>query len=265
MKAAFVQIDCKFKEKAHNIDNAITRIKTSWADLFVLPELFNTGYLFTSVEEVTALAEPIPDGETTRNLCEVVKNNQCFIVAGLAERDGEKLYNSAVLIGPAGYLATYRKIHLFDEEKRWFTPGNHAFKVHDIGIAKIGIMICFDWIFPESARSLAIQGADVICHPANLVLPYCQNAMVTRCLENGVFAITANRIGSETRGSKTLTFTGMSQITANKGEILAQASKKKEEVTVVEFDPLFARAKQITQNNDLLADRRPSLYNLNKL
>lgn len=263
MKASFVQIDCKFAKKDRNLDNAIQRMKNTRADLYVLPELFNTGYLFKSKDELFALAEPIPDGETTHRLGEFAANHDCFIVAGIAEQEGENFYNSVILVGPDGYISTYRKIHLFDEEKPWFTPGNVPFKIHDIGIAKIGIMICFDWVFPESARSLAIMGADIICHPANLVLPYCQDAMVTRCLENGLFAITANRIGSESRGGRTLNFTGMSQITANHGEILARASSDKEEVAVVEINPELARSKQLTPYNDLLSDRRPDLYVFN--
>jgi predicted amidohydrolase len=260
MKAAFVQLDCQFAKKDHNINNAIQYMQRQIADLYVLPELFNTGYLFTSEDELIATAEPVPDGITTRLLEQYAARNDCFIIAGLAERGHRTFYNSAVLIGPNGYLSTYRKIHLFDKEKKWFIPGDKHFEVYDIGIAKIGIMICFDWIFPESARSLAILGADIICHPANLVLPYCQNAMVTRCLENGLFGITANRIGRESCKDKTIEFTGMSQITSNHGEILARASKNKEEVFVVEFDPLLARSKHITPRNHLLTDRRPSLY-----
>jgi predicted amidohydrolase len=90
-----------------------------------------------------------------------------------------------------------------NEEALWFCPGDRDFPVFDIGPCKIGIMICFDWFFPESMRILSLKGADVICHSANLVLPFCQDAMVTRCLENHVFAITANRIGMENRGGKT--------------------------------------------------------------
>jgi len=233
---------------------------SSPADLYVLPELFNTGYLFSSINELENLAESIPDGETTQRLTHFATQHHCSIVVGVAEKDNTNIFNSAALLGPNGYIATYRKIHLFDEEKRWFTPGNAPFKVYDLGNVKIGIMICFDWIFPESARSLAMLGADIICHPANLVLPHCQDAMVTRCLENGIFAITANRIGSESRADKTLKFTGMSQITSNRGKILARASKDKEEVTVVDFDPTLARSKNITPNNELLTDRRPNLY-----
>jgi len=125
-------------------------------------------------------------------------------------------------------------------------------------------MICFDWIFPEAARTLALKGADIICHPSNLVLPYCQTAMVTRCLENHVFAITANRIGTEQRGVRTLTFTGGSQVTDTKGKILHRASTDREEVAVIEIDPQLAQDKHATANNHIFNDRRPEMYELSE-
>jgi predicted amidohydrolase len=122
------------------------------------------------------------------------------------------------------------------------------------------MMVCFDWIFPESARTLALLGADIICHPSNLVLPYCPDAMVTRCIENRVFAITANRVGSESRNKETLTFIGRSQVVDPKGKILHRASDKDEEANVVEIDPATARNKSLNRFNDLLKDRREKLY-----
>ncbi len=124
-------------------------------------------------------------------------------------------------------------------------------------------MICFDWIFPEAARTLTLKGADIICHPANLVLPYCQNAMVTRCLENRVFAITTNRIGSEKRNGSELTFTGASQITGCSGEILHRAQIDEEKACVIEIDAQLARNKNITENNNILTDRRLKMYEWN--
>jgi predicted amidohydrolase len=147
-------------------------------------------------------------------------------------------------------------MHLFYNEKEWFGAGNAELAVFDIGKARIGIMICFDWFFPEVARYLALKGADVICHPANLVLPYCPQAMITRCIENRVFAVTSNRIGTEKRSDEELTFIGTSQITGTKGEILCRASADREEERVVEIDPLRARDKQITPKNHLLLDRK---------
>jgi predicted amidohydrolase len=181
-------------------------------------------------------------------------------VAGLAERSGKNFYNSAVLVGPDGYRATYRKIHLFFEETVWFNPGDGEFQDYDIGGCTVGIMICFDWIFPESMRVLSLMGADVICHSANLVLPFCQDAMKTRCLENRVFAVTANRTGTEERGGKSLYYTGKSQITGTRGNVLFQAGEGIEEVGIVEIDVNEARNKEVNEYNNLFDDRRTDFY-----
>ena len=176
MKAGFVQFEPRFGKIDENLRRVERLIHQEMAELLVLPELFNTGYLFTSHQEVEELAEEIPDGKTTRFLCELAGRCGSFIVGGLAEREGDRFYNSAVLVSPRGYVGTYRKIHLFSEEKLWFSPGDLKLDVFDLGCCRIGIMICFDWFFPETTRILALQGADVICHCANLVLPYCQEA-----------------------------------------------------------------------------------------
>ncbi len=262
MKIGFIQFEVLFGEKERNLNKVFQLIEMYKADLWVVPELFNTGYLFSSQDELNRLAEEIPDGETTQFLVSLAKKFDTHIVAGIAERMENHYYNSAVYINRNGFKGLYRKIHLFDREKFWFKAGDLPFQVWDIGIAKIGIMICFDWIFPEAARTLALKGAEIICHPSNLVLPYCQNAMVTRCLENHVFAITANRIGTEQRGEQKLIFTGGSQITGIKGEIIHRASTDNEEVRVVEIDPHQAQNKHVTPNNHIFQDRRPEMYKL---
>jgi predicted amidohydrolase len=260
MRVGYVQFDPRFGEKVHNRARAEEMIRGVEADLLVLPELFDTGYLFLYREEVARAAEPVPQGPTTQFLLRLAKETKTHLVAGLAEEDGQRLYNSSVLASPQGWARTYRKSHLFVDEKSFYYPGDTGFLTFDIGEARLGLMICFDWIYPESVRVLALKGADIICHPANLVLPYCQKAMITRCLENGVFAITANRIGTETRGDKSLTYSGMSQITGPRGEVLCSAGPDEEVVGVAEIDPLRARDKRVTERNDLLADRRPELY-----
>ena len=122
-------------------------------------------------------------------------------------------------------------------------------------------MICFDWYYPEAARSLAVQGADIICHPSNLVLPNCPDSMPVRCLENRVFAVTCNRTGSEERGGKEpLTYIGNSEIVTPKGIILHRAPRDREELTILDIDPREARSKQLNRYNDLLRDRRTGLY-----
>jgi len=234
------------------------------ADLLVLPELCTTGYQFISSHEVQALAEPVPEGESVQRLCALCKRKGFYLVCGMAEKTKEGIYNSAVLVGPDGWLGTYRKTHLFFEEKLWFVHGNSGFKVWDLGMARIGILICFDWAFPEAARTLALQGADILCHPTNLVLPYCPDAMITRSIENRVYSITCNRVGEEKRNGKPkLNFIGKSEVVGVKGEIYFRMGSHEEGVRIVEIDPLQARDKQIIQGNDLFQDRRPEMYHLN--
>ena len=261
LKVGFFQFNPLFGKVRANVSRVIECLSQVEADLVVLPELFTSGYQFVSRREAERLAEEIPDGYTTRRLSTLARAKRLFIVAGLPERKGSGLYNSAVLIGPEGFIDVYRKAHLFYEEKLWFSPGNSYLKVWDIGLARIGMMICFDWFFPEVMRVLSLKGADIICHPANLVLPHGPNAMVTRCLENRVFAITADRIGYEERGGKErLAFIGTSQVVSPSGEVLYRASTDKEELKILEIDPREARKKAVNRHNDLFKDRRIDLY-----
>ena len=261
MQVGFYQFNPQFGEVAKNLDAVTAKLEQVEADLIVLPELFASGYQFLSQEEAQQLAEPVPDGPTVRRLVDIAKRSKLHLVAGLPERSGSSCYNSAVLVGPSGFLGCYRKTHLFDEETQWFTPGDSGFHVWDIGPAKIGIMICFDWYYPEAARTLAMLGADIICHPSNLVLPNCPDSMPVRCLENRVFAVTCNRIGSEARGGKErLTYIGQSEVVTPKGVIQRRASRDQEELAIVEIEPAQARNKSLNRYNDLLRDRRTSLY-----
>lgn len=261
MRVGLFQFDPTFGERDRNVEHVIEGLAGVQVELVVLPELFDTGYQFTSKEEAYELAEEIPGGKTSTQLAGFCRDTGMFIVAGMAERVGTKTFNSAALFGPDGHIGTYRKTHLFYEEKLWFEPGDTGFKVYDIGGTKLGLMVCFDWIFPESARTLALMGADIICHPSNLVLPYCPDAMPYRCLENRVFAITCNRTGFEERGGKKrLTFIGKSEIVSPKGEIVQRASDVEDALIVVDIDPLHARDKQLNRYNDLLGDRRPEMY-----
>lgn len=261
MRVGFYQFDPLFGEVAKNLDAVTAKLEQTEAELIVLPELFASGYQFVSQEEVQRLAEPVPDGPTTRRLVEVAKRRRMHIVAGLPEKAGSSCYNSAVVVGPDGFLGCYRKTHLFSEETLFFAPGDSGFQVWDIGRAKIGVMICFDWYYPEAARSLAVQGADIICHPSNLVLPNCPDSMPVRCLENRVFAITCNRIGSEAReGKDRLTYIGHSEIVTPKGVIQYRAPRDREDLAILDIDPIEARNKSLNRYNDLLRDRRTTLY-----
>jgi predicted amidohydrolase len=259
MRVGFVQFNPIFGQVDKNLSLIERLIGRRRADLLVLPELCTTGYNFISKKEVKAISEAM-DGKTISFFKALSKRTGINIIAGFAEKDGSKIYNSAVLVRPNGKTDVYRKTHLFWNEKKWFAPGNTGFKVFSVGRVKLGMMICFDWIFPEAARTLALQGAQVICHPANLVLPYCPDSMPVRALENRVFTVTANRTGRENRGGKDLKFIGQSVIAGPDSRVLCRAPADKESVGIVEIDPAEADNKRIAPENDLFKDRRPEYY-----
>jgi predicted amidohydrolase len=259
MKIGYIQTNPIFGNKDHNFKEIERLTINLKADLIVLPELFATGYTFISKEEAISLSEDI-EGETSQFLMNVANSTGAVVIGGFAEKEGESIYNSAMIVSREEVLGTYRKIHLYYKEKLWFSPGDKSLQIFKVNGVKIGIMICFDWIFPETARSLALLGADIIAHPANLVLPYCQKAMVTRCLENRVFSITANRIGQENRGEDSFKFTGGSQITSYNGEILSSAPDNEIFLGFVEIDIEKARDKKLNRFNDIFGDRRKNFY-----
>jgi predicted amidohydrolase len=236
-------------------------LKDVKADLIVLPELATSGYLFGSKKEVKYVSESPESGPTALLFKRLAKENDCSYVVGFSEVENDKFYNSAMLVNPDGKIFVYRKTHLFYEEKKWFEPGNTGLRVFEAkGGVKVGLMICFDWIFPEAARTLALNGAEIIAHPANLVLPWCQQAMITRSLENRVFSVTANRTGLEQNNDSELYFTGQSQILTTKGEILNRMNEIEEAVYVTEIETEKANNKDVTEFNNIFADRRTEMY-----
>lgn len=250
MRVGFVQMNPRLLEVEENVDRALCLLERARADLMVLPELFNTGYNFSSRRDVEKVAEPIPDGYTSQKLLDVSRERNMTIVAGIAERRGGNLYNSAI-VARRGRAFTYRKVHLFFREKKFFKPGNE-FKV----FGDLGVMICFDWFFPESVRTLMLKGAKIIAHPSDLVLPHCPEAMRVRCIENRVFAVTADRIGREGN----LKYIGRSEIVDPNGRILCRASSDREEMAVREVNLREAASKKVTPMNDIVLDRKPRSY-----
>ncbi len=260
MRVGFWQFRPRFGQVERNVRQVCEALEGIRADLLVLPELALTGYHFRNRDELMALAEDPEESASVEALSALCRDNGFHLVTGFAERRGAKLYNSALLIGPGGLEAVYRKLHLFNTEKEYFDPGDLPLSVQEVAGARIGMMVCFDWAFPEVARTLTLRGAQLLCHPSNLVLGYCQQAMLTRCLENRVFAVTANRFGPDTRPHGTLRFTGRSQIVAPGGELLVRAPAQRRSLEILEIDPAAADDKAITPRNDLLADRRPEFY-----
>jgi predicted amidohydrolase len=169
MHVAVAQIDPKLAEKERNLDACLARLDEAaaqGAELLVLPECAIPGYMFESAEEALPYAEEIP-GPSTEALEEASSRTGAHVVCGLLERDGDRLHNAAVLVGPDGLLGSYRKTHLpFLGVDRFVTPGDEL-PVWDTPLGRIGVEICYDLRFPEVTRTLALRGADIVCHPTN--------------------------------------------------------------------------------------------------
>jgi predicted amidohydrolase len=265
VRAAVAQIDSKLGQVAHNLDLCLARIEeaaAAGAGLVVLPECAIPGYVFDSLEEALPFGEPIP-GPSTEILGAAAQRLGLHIVCGMLERDGDRLYNAAPLIGPDGLVGSYRKTHLpFLGVDRFVTPGDE-FHVYDTPLGRIGIEICYDLRFPEVTRALALAGADVVAHPTNFpVAARIQTEINTlaRAAENRVFLLTANRVGKERSGE----FCGWSQIVDPYGRRLVEADGSEETLLVADLDLEQARDKDYVIPGEyelyLFGDRRPELY-----
>ncbi|GLS20193.1 hydratase [Labrys miyagiensis] len=267
---AAIQMEPKIGETRANVTRSVELLEEAaekGASLAVLPELCNTGYVFQSRAEARALAEPIPDGETVRAWAAAAHRRQLHLVAGITERDGEKLFNSAVIIGPEGLIGRYRKVHLWADEALYFTPGDLGFPVFDTPLGRIGCHICYDCWFPESFRLAALQGAEILCVPTNWVpIPgqdpkreAMANIIVMGAAHsNSVFVAAADRVGTE-RGQP---FIGQSLIVSHTGwPVAGPASQDKEEILYATINLADARRKRNWNAfNQVLRDRRTDVY-----
>ena len=239
------------------------------ANLIVLPELSNCGYFFSSRQDAFEHAEPVPGGASVQAWMAFAATHQVYLVAGLNEIEGRQLFNTAVLLGPDGLIGKYRKAHLWNLEKLWFTPGNLGFPVFETPIGRIGLLICWDIWFPEVPRILSQQGADIICSLNNWVWtppPLFDEAgkcmasylTMTAAHVNNVFIAAANRIGEE-RGGRYL---GCSLIAGTNGWPIGEvASADEEAIIYADIDLSTARSAPIWNSlNDLYRDRRVDLY-----
>ena len=230
------------------------------AGLIVLPELFATGYQFVSKDEVVSLAEP-EDGPTFEFLSSLSRKTGAVVVGGLPIRRGDGISNGALVVWGERLLASYDKVHLFDRERDFFVEGKSPLPVVTTPFGPMGVMICFDWLFPEALRSLALSGATVVAHPANWVLPFGPQGMILRSVENRLFTVTANRVGTEERGGLSpLRYIGESQIVSPKGEILARAGSDRPEIITATIRPEEALSKKVAEKSDFFEQRRPELY-----
>jgi N-carbamoylputrescine amidase len=270
VKIACIQMEPVVGDKERNVRRTLDRIEEAGSDgarLIVLPELCNSGYVFASREEAFALAEEVPDGPTCRAWLEAARDQGLYLVAGIAERDTKVLYNTAVTIGPSGFLGKFRKVHLWSEENLFFEPGNLGFPVFKTPLGRIATFICYDGWFPESYRLCALQGADIVCIPTNWVpIPgqarnreAMANILVMAAAHaNSVFVAAADRVGVE-RGQP---FIGQSLIVSYTGwPIGGPASPDKEETVYAEANLADARRRRNwNEYNQILRDRRTDVY-----
>ena len=260
MRVGFFQYSPFFGNPEKNLDLIRDNVqRADSTDILVLPELALTGYTFKDYKEAYSLSEEI-GGKWCEELIRIAGENHLVMAAGFLEREGKNLYNSAVLVDGKGISGIYRKIHLFREEKNIFKPGDKGLPVFSVLGINIGLLVCFDWIFPEAMRTLALKGADIILHPSNLVLPFYQKAAVTRAIENRVFIVLANRTGVEERSGIKNEFTGKSEIVDPEGGVILEAGETEEGIFSVDINPEEAGDKKVTELNDLFEDRKPEFY-----
>lgn len=266
-KIAAVQMDCRFTDKRHNLEHIRARLAEAagqGARLVVFPECALTGYAFESKEEAWPHAETLP-GPTTEILLADCRRLGAWAVVGLLERDDELLFNACVLLGPQGQTAGYRKIHRpCLGVDRFTAPGNRPFAVHDLGGLRVGMNICYDGSFPESARVLTLLGADLVVLPTNWpdgARRTAEYLVAARALENHVYYAAVNRVGAE--GG--FHFIGQSRIADTTGDLLAASRGDGEEILFADIDPERARRKRVVHipgryEIDRVGDRRPEMY-----
>jgi predicted amidohydrolase len=267
IKVAIAQFTPLWNNKADNNKKLDILLSSLQADVIVLPELCTTGYSFLTKEEALKAADTVNDAAAFFKPYAV--KNKAVIVAGFAEKENNEVYNSAIAVLPDGEFELYRKTHLFFKEKDCFAPGNTGFKVvkHPLKDCVVGVMVCYDWRFPESARTLALMGADVIACPANLVTAVWEIGMKARALENNLFVAVANRCGTEKRilndgTEQQLIFTGKSVLYYVNGSELVQADGENDSILTYTINIANSRNKKFNAYNDIFSDRNPSFYKL---
>jgi predicted amidohydrolase len=270
VRVACCQLAPQVGQKAANLAQgaaAIERAARDGARIVVLPELCNSGYVFESRAEARSLAETFADGESIELWCRLAAQHRLHIVAGFAERSGETLYNGAAVIGPAGRLGVYRKVHLWGDENLFFAPGDLGFPVFATEHGTLAVGICYDGWFPEFCRTCALKGAELVCVPTNWVpIPGqdpSREAManiltMAAAHSNSICIAAADRVGSE-RGQP---FIGQSLIVSHTGwPVGGPASASEEAIVFADLDLAEARrARRWNDFNQVLRDRRPEAY-----
>jgi predicted amidohydrolase len=267
VKIAAVQMEPRIMQNRENFDMIMSKTRiaaNAGADLIVFPECALSGYVFTSREEAMPYMETIP-GPSTEKLAHCCRELGVHVVLGLLEIDDDKCFNAAILVGPDGLVGKYRKNHLpFLGIDRFLDPGDGYFPVYKTAIGNIGLHICYDCNFPESARVMMLLGADILALPTNWPeeadkVP--KHIVIARAIENIVHIVAVNRVGSE-RGTK---FIGLSKIINAYGDTLAEAGNDCEQIIHGELSLAEAKEKHIVFKAgefelDFLRDRRPEIY-----
>ncbi|GLK67618.1 amidohydrolase [Hansschlegelia plantiphila] len=258
-KAAAVQFEPTMFRKDENVSSLLALVEKAAKDgakLIVTPEMGTTGYCWVDRDEVAPFVENIP-GPTTDRFSEVARRYGCHVVIGMPERDPETnlYYNSAALIGPEGFIGRHRKTHPYISEPKWAAPGDCGHAVFETSLGRIAILICMDLHFAETARHVALEGADVICHTSNWLAertpaPY----WMSRAFENSCWLIESNRWGLE----RTVQFSGGSCVIAPDGSIAAVIDSG-DGVAYAEIDLAASRARRVL-GEPTFEDRRPEMY-----
>ncbi len=267
VKIAGVQMDPKITKNKENLDRILLETEAAaknGADLIVFPECALSGYVFSSREEALPFAEAVP-GPSADKFTKCCQELGVYGVMGMLEKDGDKLYNVAILAGPKGLVGKYHKNHLpFLGVDRFTDPGNNPFRVYETEVGNIGLNICYDCNQPENARVMMLLGVDILVLPTNWpdgrdkVPRFLVNA---RAYENRIHFVAVDRVGRE-RGAG---FLGHSKIVNALGDTIAEASGDKEETIYGEVLLSVARQKHVVVKPgefemDLIKHRRPELY-----
>lgn len=262
MKISLVQFSPEFGNIKSNSKKILDYCNNIESEIIVFPELAFSGYDFRNREEAFDLSFEFGK-EYMIDLQNISTKNNKIICVGFSERIGDKLYNSAAVFLPKEELSfTYHKVHLFFKERFIFNESEKGFlvKYYEDYDINVGLMICYDWRFPEASRTLALKGADIILCPSNLVTNVWHISTPSRALENKVYLAIANRIGNENRNGTELLFNGGSVIHSYNGSDLIKASVHLEQTITAEISPEKTRDKSFNDFNNIFSDRRAGFY-----
>ncbi len=236
----------------HKAVAGLDRVHAAGARLAVLPEMWSTGYDY---KRLSQLASETP--RVLAAICSVAARHQMVVIGSLPEKAGDRIYNTAYVVDCGQVVASYRKLHLFSTmgEDRFLTAGD-SLKVVPTSVGRLGVAICYDLRFPELFRKLALEGAEMLCLPAEWPNPrqdHWRTLLRARAIENQLFVAAANCCGIQGN----LDFFGMSLLISARGEVMAEAGKTETElVATFDFEEMVAYRSQIR----CFHDRRPKIY-----